>query len=52
MPEEINNDFLVNYLIDNGVLRSETLINAFRKIDKPASSSLLAPENADLPISL
>ena len=34
MQEEINNDYLVDYLISNGALQSENLIKAFRKIDR------------------
>ena len=34
MTEEMNNDLLVNNLISEDILKSENLINAFRKIDR------------------
>jgi len=34
MQENINNDYLIDSLISNGVLRSECLIETFRKIDR------------------
>ena len=46
MQEESNNDYLVDYLISNGVLKSETLINAFRKIDR---KDFVLLEEQDIP---
>jgi protein-L-isoaspartate(D-aspartate) O-methyltransferase len=34
IQEKMNNDYLVDYLISDGVLKSENLIDAFRKIDR------------------
>lgn len=46
MQEESNNDSLVDYLISNGVLKSETLVNAFRKIDR---KDFILLEEQDVP---
>ena len=34
MQKEVNNDYLIDFLISNAVLKNESLIKAFRKIDR------------------
>ncbi len=45
MTEEMNNDLLVNNLISEDILKSENIINAFRKIDRK-DFVLLAEDDA------